>query len=37
MPLALAETVGAVAGGIWPLLLAAFVGGLGAFITGSAT
>ena len=36
MPLALAETVGAVAGGIWPFL-AAFVGGLGAFITGSAT
>lgn len=36
MPLALAQTVGAVAGNIWPLL-AAFVGGLGAFITGSAT
>lgn len=36
MPLALAETVGAAAGDIWPLL-AAFVGGLGAFITGSAT
>lgn len=36
MPLALAETVGAAAGNIWPLL-AAFVGGLGAFITGSAT
>lgn len=36
MPLALAKTVGAVAGNIWPLL-AAFVGGLGAFITGSAT
>ncbi|MDE7371739.1 MAG: L-lactate permease [Desulfovibrio sp.] len=36
MPLALAETVGAAAGAIWPLL-AAFVGGLGAFITGSAT
>lgn len=36
MPLALALTVGAVAGNIWPLL-AAFVGGLGAFITGSAT
>lgn len=36
MPLALAQTVGAAAGAIWPLL-AAFVGGLGAFITGSAT
>lgn len=36
MPLALANTVGAVAGNIWPFL-AAFVGGLGAFITGSAT
>lgn len=36
MPLALAQTVGQVAGNIWPLL-AAFVGGLGAFITGSAT
>lgn len=36
MPLALAETVGAAAGSIWPLL-SAFVGGLGAFITGSAT
>lgn len=36
MPLALAQTVGAAAGDIWPLL-AAFVGGLGAFITGSAT
>lgn len=36
MPLALAQTVGAAAGNIWPLL-AAFVGGLGAFITGSAT
>lgn len=36
MPLALAQTVGAVAGSIWPFL-AAFVGGLGAFITGSAT
>ncbi len=36
MPLALAQTVGAVAGNIWPFL-AAFVGGLGAFITGSAT
>ena len=36
MPLALAQTVGAAAGNIWPLL-SAFVGGLGAFITGSAT
>ncbi|MDR2726180.1 MAG: L-lactate permease [Candidatus Adiutrix sp.] len=36
MPLALAKTIGAVAGGIWPLL-APFVGGLGAFITGSNT
>ena len=36
MPLALAQTVGEVAGNIWPFL-AAFVGGLGAFITGSAT
>lgn len=36
MPLALATTVGAVAGTIWPFL-DAFVGGLGAFITGSAT
>lgn len=36
MPLALAETVGNAAGAIWPFL-AAFVGGLGAFITGSAT
>lgn len=36
MPLALATTVGNVAGNIWPFL-AAFVGGLGAFITGSAT
>lgn len=36
MPLALAQTVGSVAGNIWPML-AAFVGGLGAFITGSAT
>ena len=36
MPLALAETVGNAAGAIWPFL-SAFVGGLGAFITGSAT
>jgi len=36
MPLALANFVGDVAGGIWPLL-ANFVGGLGAFITGSCT
>lgn len=36
MPLALAEAVAAAAGGIWPML-AAFVGGLGAFITGSNT
>lgn len=36
MPMALARTVGDAAGAIWPFL-AAFVGGLGAFITGSAT
>ncbi|MBD5641113.1 MAG: L-lactate permease [Desulfovibrio sp.] len=36
MPMALATTVGNAAGQIWPFL-AAFVGGLGAFITGSAT
>lgn len=36
MPLALAEAVAAAAGSIWPML-AAFVGGLGAFITGSNT
>lgn len=36
MPLALAEAVGAFAGAVWPML-AAFVGGLGAFITGSNT
>lgn len=36
MPLALAEAVGAFAGSVWPML-AAFVGGLGAFITGSNT
>lgn len=36
MPMALATTVGNAAGAIWPFL-AAFVGGLGAFITGSAT
>ncbi len=36
MPLALAQAVGSVAGTIWPML-AAFVGGLGAFITGSNT
>ena len=36
MPLALATFVSAVAGGIWPIL-DAFVGGLGAFITGSNT
>ena len=36
MPLALAQAVAAVAGSVWPVL-AAFVGGLGAFITGSNT
>lgn len=36
MPSVLAQTIGDVAGKIWPFL-AAFVGGLGAFITGSAT
>lgn len=36
MPLALAEAVAAFAGGAWPML-ASFVGGLGAFITGSNT
>lgn len=36
MPLALAEAVAAFAGGAWPVL-ASFVGGLGAFITGSNT
>lgn len=36
MPLALATAVGAAAGSVWPML-AAFVGGLGAFITGSNT
>ena len=36
MPLALATAVGEAAGGVWPLL-ANFVGGLGAFITGSNT
>ena len=36
MPLALAQAVAAVAGSVWPIL-AAFVGGLGAFITGSNT
>ncbi len=36
MPLALAETLGAAFSGAWPLL-SNFVGGLGAFITGSAT
>jgi len=36
MPLALAKTVAAVAGNAWPML-AAVVGGLGAFITGSNT
>ncbi len=36
MPLALAEAVAAAAGSVWPML-AAFVGGLGAFITGSNT
>ncbi len=36
MPLALAEAVAAAAGSVWPIL-AAFVGGLGAFITGSCT
>lgn len=36
MPLALAEAVAAAAGSVWPML-AAFVGGLGAFITGSCT
>jgi lactate permease len=36
MPLALAKTVAAIAGNAWPML-AAVVGGLGAFITGSNT
>lgn len=36
MPMALATVVGNAAGSIWPFL-AAFVGGLGAFVTGSAT
>ncbi len=36
MPMALATAVGEAAGNIWPML-AGFVGGLGAFITGSAT
>lgn len=36
MPLAMAKTVAAFAGNLWPML-AAFVGGLGAFITGSNT
>lgn len=36
MPLALAKTVSAMAGNAWPML-ASYVGGLGAFITGSNT
>jgi lactate permease len=36
MPLALAQSVAAVAGNVWPML-APLVGGLGAFITGSNT
>lgn len=36
MPLAMAETVAALAGNAWPVL-ASYVGGLGAFITGSNT
>lgn len=36
MPLAMAKTVAAFAGNAWPML-SAFVGGLGAFITGSNT
>lgn len=36
MPLALATALGEVAGNIWPMVCA-FVGGLGAFITGSCT
>jgi lactate permease len=36
MPLAMAQTVAAIAGNAWPML-ASFVGGLGAFITGSNT
>lgn len=36
MPLAMAETVAALAGNAWPFL-ASYVGGLGAFITGSNT
>ena len=36
MPLALAQTLGSVAGNVWPMVCA-FVGGLGAFITGSCT
>jgi lactate permease len=36
MPLALAKTVAVIAGNAWPVL-AVFVGGLGAFITGSNT
>lgn len=36
MPLAMAQTVAAIAGNAWPML-ASYVGGLGAFITGSNT
>ncbi len=36
MPLAMAKTMAAFAGSLWPML-AAYVGGLGAFITGSNT
>ena len=36
MPLAMAKTVAAIAGNAWPMV-ASFVGGLGAFITGSNT
>ncbi len=36
MPLAMAETVAAIAGNAWPML-ASYIGGLGAFITGSNT
>ena len=36
MPLAMAKTVAAIAGNAWPML-ASYVGGLGAFITGSNT
>jgi len=36
MPLAMAKTVAAIAGNAWPMF-ASYIGGLGAFITGSNT